>query len=119
MAEKAEKIGEGLIRIGAMVKVQVDDVLKRQKAGDIRLFGELAIELGYINDEALQSYLGVTTGCKYRMDCHFYNIKEMMASNERLKEIYCTGIPDKCAIFQIKELKKPVAITLWPTGKLK
>ena len=115
----AEKIGEGLIRIGVMIRAQVDDVLKRQKAGDRRLFGEIAIELGYINDEALQSYLGVMTGCKYRMDCHFYNIKEMMASNERLKEVYCNGIPEKCAIFLAKGLGKSVAITFWPTGKLK
>ena len=52
-----ERIGEGLIRIGAMTEEQVKDVLKRQKEGDTRLFGEIAISLGYIDDEAIRKYL--------------------------------------------------------------
>lgn len=52
-----ERIGEGLIRIGAMKKEEVDDVLSRQTAGDKRLFGEIAIELAYIDDEAIKNYL--------------------------------------------------------------
>ncbi len=52
-----EKIGEGLVRIGAMTEEQVKDVLKRQKEGDKRLFGEIAISLGYVNDEAIRKYL--------------------------------------------------------------
>jgi len=55
----SEKIGEGLVRIGVMTKAQVDEVLQKQKNGDDRLFGEIAIELGYINDEALMSYLNI------------------------------------------------------------
>ena len=53
----SEKIGEGLKRIGAMTEEQVNEVLKRQKDGDKRLFGEIAIELGYINDEAITKYI--------------------------------------------------------------
>ncbi len=53
-----EKIGEGLIRIGAIKKEAVDDVLSRQTAGDKRLFGEIAIDLGYIDDQAIMDYLG-------------------------------------------------------------
>jgi len=53
----AEKIGEFLIRIGIMKEYQVDDVLRAQKAGDNRLFGEIAIEFGYINDEVLKKYV--------------------------------------------------------------
>ena len=52
-----EKIGEALVRIGAMKPYQVEDVLRVQKEGDSRLFGEIAIELGYIDDEAISRYL--------------------------------------------------------------
>ncbi|MBN1799426.1 MAG: hypothetical protein JW822_12705 [Spirochaetales bacterium] len=55
-----EKIGEGLVRIGAMAKAQVDDVLKRQKDGDKRLFGEIAVELGFVDVEAIINYLKST-----------------------------------------------------------
>lgn len=52
-----ERIGEALVRIGAMKTYQVEDVLRLQKAGDSRLFGEIAIELGYIDDQAIRKYL--------------------------------------------------------------
>lgn len=52
-----ERIGEGLIRIGAMNQSQVTYVLKRQKDGDDRLFGEIAVELGYVDVDALLNYL--------------------------------------------------------------
>jgi hypothetical protein len=51
------RIGEFLMQIGAMKQYQIDDVLRVQKNGDKRMFGEIAIELGYINDEALQKYI--------------------------------------------------------------
>jgi len=53
----SEKIGETLVRIGALKPYQVDDVLRSQKTGDNRLFGEIAIEFGYINDAALRKYI--------------------------------------------------------------
>ena len=52
-----ERIGEALVRIGAMTPEQVDAVLKIQKDGDGRLFGEIAIEQGFINDKAIKAYL--------------------------------------------------------------
>ncbi len=52
-----ERIGEALVRIGAMKSYQVQDVLRLQQGGDQRLFGEIAIELGYIDDRAIQKYL--------------------------------------------------------------
>jgi hypothetical protein len=55
-----EKIGDVLMRIGAMTGEQVEEVLRTQKAGDTRIFGEIAIELGYINDEALRRYVEIT-----------------------------------------------------------
>jgi hypothetical protein len=42
----------------------------------------------------------------------------MVASNQRLKELYCEQLHDKCAIFQTKSVGRPISITLWPTGKL-
>ena len=53
----AERIGDALIRIGAMKPAQVTDVLARQGSGDARLFGEIAIELGYIDDAALKRWI--------------------------------------------------------------
>lgn len=55
--EKVEKMGEILVRVGAMTEKQVKDVLWAQKVGDKRLFGEIAIELGYINKGAVRRYL--------------------------------------------------------------
>lgn len=52
-----ERIGEALVRIGAMSPDQVDQVLKLQQDGDNRLFGEIAIEQGFINDKAIRAYL--------------------------------------------------------------
>jgi hypothetical protein len=52
-----EKIGETLVWIGAMKSFQVEDVLRAQRAGDDRLFGAIAIEFGYINDEVLKKYV--------------------------------------------------------------
>lgn len=52
-----ERIGEALVRIGAMTTEQVDQVLKLQQDGDERLFGEIAIEQGFINDQAIRAYL--------------------------------------------------------------
>ena len=52
-----DRIGEFLVQIGAIKQYQVDDVLRLQKEGDTRLFGEIAIELGFIDDEAIKKYL--------------------------------------------------------------
>ena len=52
-----DRIGDNLVRIGAMTQEQVDDVLQRQKDGDSRLFGEIAIELEHIDDDVIAEYL--------------------------------------------------------------
>lgn len=53
----AERIGDNLVKIGAMTQDQVKEVLKRQNDGDDRLFGEIAIELEYIDDDVIAAYL--------------------------------------------------------------
>ncbi len=52
-----ENIGEFLLRIGAMNRSQVHEVLAAQRRGDGRLFGDIAVEMGYIEQEAIQKYL--------------------------------------------------------------
>jgi hypothetical protein len=51
-----ERIGQFLVRIAVMKASQVDHVLRAQKAGDSRRFGEIAVELGYINDDAIKRF---------------------------------------------------------------
>jgi hypothetical protein len=61
----SEKIGDFLVRIGAMTAAQVDEVLKLQEESDEpRLFGEIAIERGYIDDGALRRYVEERSGAK-------------------------------------------------------
>ena len=52
-----ERIGDFLVKIGAMSDAQRNEVLLRQEQAPDRLFGELAIELGYIDDTAVDRYL--------------------------------------------------------------
>jgi len=54
----AERIGEYLVEIGAMSASQVTVVINHQKEGDTRLFGEIAMELGYLADnEPIDKFL--------------------------------------------------------------
>ena len=53
----ADRIGEFLVKIGAMTKEQVEHVLKLQGQGDTRIFGEIALELHYLNDDAIKRYI--------------------------------------------------------------
>jgi hypothetical protein len=52
-----DRIGEFLVKIGAMKPEQAENVLRIQKAGDTRRFGNIAIELRYINDDAIKRYV--------------------------------------------------------------
>lgn len=52
-----DRIGDFLVKIGAMTAEQRDGVLLQQQKDPNRLFGEIAIELGYIKDEAVDRYL--------------------------------------------------------------
>jgi hypothetical protein len=54
----AQKIGDFLVRIGAMDEAQVEEVLRIQRdEEEPRMFGEIAIELGFIDDAALHNYI--------------------------------------------------------------
>ena len=52
-----ERIGDFLVRIGVMTPEHVALVLERQKETPNKLFGEIAIEMGFINDEAIDAYI--------------------------------------------------------------
>jgi hypothetical protein len=49
-------IRELLISSGAITKEQVETVLIQQRLGDTRIFSEIALELGYLDDKALMRY---------------------------------------------------------------
>jgi hypothetical protein len=51
-----ERIGDFLLRIGAMTQAQIDDVLNVQKNGDSRAFGLIALDKGYATEEAIEKY---------------------------------------------------------------
>ncbi|MBN1519234.1 MAG: hypothetical protein JW923_04000 [Spirochaetales bacterium] len=54
----AERIGDFLVRIGAMTQEQVTKVLAAQsQEEEPRMFGEIAIELGFVDDAALKRYV--------------------------------------------------------------
>jgi hypothetical protein len=52
------RIGDFLVEIGAMNELQVEEVLRAQREDEEpRMFGEIAIELGFIDDAALRRYV--------------------------------------------------------------
>jgi len=51
-----EKIGEWLIRAGAMSLTDVEIVLKEQRNGNESMFGIIAMELGLIDPEVLLAF---------------------------------------------------------------
>ena len=53
----AERIGDYLLRTGAMKQAQIDEVIKAQKNGDKRTFGQLAVGLGYVTQAAVDAFL--------------------------------------------------------------
>lgn len=52
----AERIGDFLVRTKAMQQSRVEAVLRAQKDGDKRSFGEIAVALSYVNQAALDTY---------------------------------------------------------------
>ncbi len=53
----SNRIGEFLIRINAMTPDQVEHVLRLQSEGDARIFGEIALGLHYLKDDAIKRYV--------------------------------------------------------------
>lgn len=51
------RIGEGLVRMGEMTEAQVLKVLALQKDGDERLFGEIAVDMDFIDVGSVIRYI--------------------------------------------------------------
>ena len=54
------RVGEFLVSIGAMTKKQVEEVLEEQEKAPEKLFGQIAIEMGFVDDSAINRYLEET-----------------------------------------------------------
>ncbi len=52
-----ERIGDYMIRTGAMNQSQVDEVARAKASGDTRHFGEIAVSLGYIKAADVDAFL--------------------------------------------------------------
>lgn len=52
-----DRIGEFLLRMKAITPDQVAQVLEAQQAGDGRRFGEIAFALGFVQSNAIKSYV--------------------------------------------------------------
>jgi hypothetical protein len=52
----AERMGDGLVRMGAMQPAQLEKVLAAQKGGDARKFGEIATALGFVTDAQIKAW---------------------------------------------------------------
>jgi hypothetical protein len=51
------RIGDGLVKMGEMTREQVLDVLQKQKDGNKGLFGEIAIDLDFIDIGSVIRYI--------------------------------------------------------------
>ena len=56
-----EKIGQSLIRLDLLSFEQAEEIFRIQEEGPHRLFGEIALELGYITREDLNEYRSIQT----------------------------------------------------------
>ena len=51
-----ERIGEFLVRIDAITEEQKEKIIKKQQEKPASLFGQIAIELGYINEDIIEKF---------------------------------------------------------------
>ncbi|MCP4160836.1 MAG: hypothetical protein GY760_12250 [Deltaproteobacteria bacterium] len=69
-----EKIGDGMIRRGAMNHKAVNQVLIYQACGDKRCFGEIASSLKLVDEEDVFHYMNL----KYAVRCSGFNKKRIL-----------------------------------------
>ena len=50
-------IGDSFISAGALTQTQVEHVLMSQQQDPTRLFGEIAVQMGYLSESDLLAYL--------------------------------------------------------------
>jgi ethanolamine utilization microcompartment shell protein EutS len=61
MPDSTERLGELLVRMGALSQAQVSEILEYQKEHPEILFGQIAIRKGFITDGVLDRFLGAKT----------------------------------------------------------
>ncbi len=86
-----EKIGETLLRFKAIESYQIENVLIRQECGDRRRFGEIAVDLRYINRQSLDSCLksmGLPLWSNERINRKNPN---KLKKNDNRKDLFNTG----------------------------
>ncbi len=49
--------GDGLVKAGFIDQEQMEQVLAKQRSGDDRRFGAIAIEFGFLTDDQMMRYL--------------------------------------------------------------
>jgi hypothetical protein len=57
MQDSTERLGEMLVRLGALSNEQVAEILSYQKEHPGMLFGQIAVQLGFLTEELLNKYL--------------------------------------------------------------
>ncbi len=57
MSDSTERLGELLLRLGALTQHQIDNILEHQKEHKEMMFGQIAIGLGYLTPAVLEKYL--------------------------------------------------------------
>lgn len=70
----SEKIGDGLVRSGAMNRRSVNQVLIYQACGDKRCFGEIAYSMKLVEEEEIFKYMNF----KYAARCSGFNKKRIV-----------------------------------------
>jgi len=53
----SERIGDYMIRTGAMNQSQVDEVVRAKTTGDQRHFGDISVSLGFIKAADVEAFL--------------------------------------------------------------
>jgi len=53
----SERMGDYMIRTGAMNQTQVDEVMRAKASGDKRPFGEIAVSMGFIAVANVEAFL--------------------------------------------------------------
>lgn len=67
MHDATARLGEVLVCIGAMTEDQIDRVLDEQQRTPDKLFGRIAIEMGFIDSQALDRLFGEKAGYAQRV----------------------------------------------------
>ena len=52
-----KKVGEVLVKLGFLTESQVDEIISIQKDTPDKRFGELALDHGFINNDAINAYI--------------------------------------------------------------